>query len=245
MLISMRLVPHIAAAISGDARSIDEPSEGGQSLCWFMTCETGSGHPRLLAGGRGMASPLRNWLRVGSPVGARPCLARQRPSRHRRAQESHMCLNPDSHSRGRILAAGEVSGLICIDLVNGLATRFDHVFYPCGTSGSGRGGLRRGLITLIFVGWVPPDLSSSRNCLTLGSWFNAPNGACRIARSRVCPRLPTTLRSRCAELCVGTRQAAARGPSTWRAMAQTKPSSSRAIAAQTFWLGLPRRVRCA
>ena len=139
----------------------------------------------------------------------------------------------------------EISGLICIDLVNGLATRFDHVFYPCGTSGSGRGGLRRGLITLIFVGWVPPDLSSSRNCLTLGSWFNAPNGACRIARSRVCPRLPTTLRSRCAELCVGTRQAAARGPSTWRAMAQTKPSSSRAIAAQTFWLGLPRRVRCA
>ena len=139
----------------------------------------------------------------------------------------------------------KTSGLICIDLVNGLATRFDHVFYPCGTSGSGRGGLRRGLITLIFVGWVPPDLSSSRNCLTLGSWFNAPNGACRIARSRVCPRLPTTLRSRCAELCVGTRQAAARGPSTWRAMAQTKPSSSRAIAAQTFWLGLPRRVRCA
>ena len=140
---------------------------------------------------------------------------------------------------------GEISGLICIDLVNGLAIRFDHVFYPCGTSGSGRGGLRRGLITLIFVGWVPPDLSSSRNCLTLGSWFNAPNGACRIARSRVCPRLPTTLRSRCAELCVGTRQAAARGPSIWRAMAQTKPSSSRAIAAQTFWLGLPRRVRCA
>ena len=35
--------------------------------CWFMTCETGSGHPRLLAGGRGMASPLRNWPRVGSP----------------------------------------------------------------------------------------------------------------------------------------------------------------------------------
>ena len=64
-------------------------------MCWFMTYETGSGHTRLLDGGRGMASPLQATQPGSDNVGARPCLARHRPSRHRRAPESHMCLNLD------------------------------------------------------------------------------------------------------------------------------------------------------
>jgi hypothetical protein len=32
-----------------------------------------------------------------------------------------------------------------------------------------RGGIIIGSILLIFVGWVPPDLGSSRSCFALGS----------------------------------------------------------------------------
>ena len=92
--------------------------------------------------------------------------------------------------------------LICIDLVKGLGTWLGHgdVFYPSGTSGSERGGLRRLPVTLIFVGWVPPDLTSSRNCLTLGAGFGAPGRASPIVSTRVFPRWPATLRFRCAVL---------------------------------------------
>ena len=72
-------------------------------MCGFSTYETGAGYPRFLDGGRDMASPLQAIQRGANCVGARPCLARHRPFRHRRAPESPMCLNLDIHEREEIV----------------------------------------------------------------------------------------------------------------------------------------------
>ena len=70
--------------------------------------------------------------------------------------------------------------LLCIDLSTALADNG-----PSLLRNPDWKGIERRWITLLSAGWLPHDFTSSRSCLTLGSWVARPCGRVHIGASRV------------------------------------------------------------
>ena len=91
---------------------------------------------------------------------------------------------------------------------------------------------------LIFVGWLPHDLPSSRSCLCLNSWIIPKDADVAGSRVLLSAGRPSHLFYN-ALASAGARCSFA----TCIPMAQMKPSASRATAVIATCAGLPRKTR--